>query len=789
MMKVEKASEAGFCATTQTLGEGSLRPTQVQYINLQKIHNEHKETLRKQCEKLIVEPGDNEGIVSLDRYTDLKIISSPRQRSLLEHELLSRGAEHEKWQKLNVQQLLEKIRIDQLFRSSFGRTSLCGTSVVTGVAGIGKTTMVQKIVHDWAAGKIYQQFNFVFLFKFRELNVKGKRTSLNRMVLDSYPYFQKHLQNVWEEPNNILIIFDGLDEFEETIDFTDQHRNAATEYKCFDPECRCEVSDIVRCLVQGKVLKGCSVLITSRPIGLELLDQAKVDLWVEILGFFEEERGEYFRRFFGNQELADEVFAYVKQNDILYTLCFNPCYCRIICSTLEPLFKRGKGFEAPLPKTVSDLFSNYIASLLNRWGCSVENRGVLLQKIGAMAYEGVCKKKLVFYADDFRRHHLEPSQFTSGFMMEILDEDPSSKAAVHTFPHLTIQEFLAALSFLLKSPPEGIKTILNKAYGNSGGRFEIFLRFLIGLSSSSSAQQLQEKLGLFLESSTLQVKDWLKAQLEEDFKNVHSEWRKRKLLNTFYLLYESQDRKLMREIIGSKNTTDFSGVPLNLMDCRVLATVLEPCEMIEELNLVYCGIEDDQIQRILPVLHKCKTLSYFKTANPDSELKHHHQQSAGKQSSRGFTPYLTVLHLIQGKPSSGRFTPYRTVLHLILIKQSSRRFTPYLTASSLIQLSTSTATFRDLLTDNNLKDSGVIRLWEALEKPDCKIETLELNNNRLTDVCIEGLCSALEGNQSLSALDLNSDVNIRERANCFTFSSFSQLENLVAQRKNLKLIR
>ncbi|XP_078087541.1 NACHT, LRR and PYD domains-containing protein 3-like [Mustelus asterias] len=660
---------------------------------MEDIYRQHKETLRKRSVRLTVA---NETNFTLEEYTDLHIISSPRQRSLVEHEQLSRGKEHEKWQKRHLKESLEKVRIDQLFRSSFGRTSLSGTSVLTGVAGIGKTTVVHKIVHDWAAGKIYQQFNFVFLFKFRDFNSITGRTSLNQIAVSLYPYLQDYIQDVWKEPNRILIILDGLDEFKETIDFGDQLRNTANEYHCFDPNCQCEVYDIVRCLVQEKLLKDCSMLITSRPTALESLDEAGINLWAEVLGFFKEERKTFFQRFFQNEEIAAKVFSYVEQDDILYTLCFNPCYCRVICSTLRPYFVNDEKEEMALPKTVTALFSSYIASLLNRWGGDIANRRELLLKIGAMAYEGIGKKKLIFYDDDFSRHGLKPSQFTSGFMMEMLEKDPSTMYAVHTFSHLTIQEFLAALSILLSKAPQDIKSTLNEAYSNSDGRYEIFLRFLVGLSASSSAEQLQNDLSDFPPNATREVKVWLRERLDEDFKNAYSEGSKKKLLNTFYLLFESQDTQFMQEIFESMRKTDFNGVSLNVLDCRVLATVLEHSGVIGEMNLVYCHMDTEHIARLLPVFHKCKILR---------------------------------------------------------------------------------------LTDNHLKDSGVHQLLKTLEITKCKIETLELANNSLTDACIDGLCSAISKNKSLKHLQIYSSEKAGDRINCFSEKSVVQLKKLSKKRR------
>ncbi|XP_067833237.1 NACHT, LRR and PYD domains-containing protein 12-like isoform X2 [Heptranchias perlo] len=281
-------------------------------------HRKHKETLRVQTETLrvntilIKEKVKIFQLVTL--YTELTVISTVRDRTLVEHELLARGRDHEEWREKHLRRELEKIRTDQLFHSSFSqRKSKSGSSAaVSGVAGIGKTTMVQKIVYDWATGKIYPHFQFVFSFKFRDLNAINCRINLRNLILDLYPYFGNILGELWKNPERLLFIFDGLDEFKESIDFDNNRINTEADYICTDPEDQCEVSDIVYSLIQHKLLPGCSVLVTSHPTALHLLEKAEISVWAEILGFVGEERKEYFNKFFEDQAVAAAVFKHVE---------------------------------------------------------------------------------------------------------------------------------------------------------------------------------------------------------------------------------------------------------------------------------------------------------------------------------------------------------------------------------------------------------------------------------------------------------------------------------------------
>ncbi|XP_042201991.1 NACHT, LRR and PYD domains-containing protein 3-like [Callorhinchus milii] len=72
---------------------------------------------------------------------------------------------------------------------------------------------------------------------------------------------------------------------------------------------------------------------------------------------------------------------------------------------------------------------------------------------------------------------------------------------------------------------------------------------------------------------------------------------------------------------------------------------------------------------------------------------------------------------------------------------------------------------------NNLGDCGVKRLCEALRNPECKIQSLWLDSNSLTDGCTDDVVSALSTNRSLRFLYL--------RSNSFTDGSVSALRRLI----------
>ncbi|XP_039615796.1 NACHT, LRR and PYD domains-containing protein 3-like isoform X1 [Polypterus senegalus] len=736
--------------------KASQQPTYIE-AHFKELQEQHRMSVSESTRNLEEQTRD---VGFESRYTELMVINQYRRTySETGHEILETGKTHVELMEQRTKEKCERIWTEHLFRRSPQSKSLSSIVVVSGVAGIGKTTMVQKIMYDWARGTQYQMFSFVFLFKFRELNLldneQEPQMPLTRLIVRYYKYLNNQkLKEILKSPESLLFIFDGLDEYKHKLDFTQKQL-------CSGLDDYFPVHILITSLVSQTLLKGCSVLITSRPTALEALNMERVDRFAEILGFFHEQRLMYVKKFFGDSECGSEVFEYIEENAILYTMCFNPSYCRIICSVLKSHFNKPEEERGAAPSTVTELFVMFLQNILTNHKRDAEDQQGILLKLGKMAYYGIVNNCLVFY-DNFEmstfglQPHL-PSPFLSGFLKEILQRESTLEHTTYTFFHLTLQEFMAACYFYL-DPSVDINDLLVKLNSCKDGRFEIFTQFMTGLARPSVFKILGGILGEFERKTAKQMLEWVKQKTEQAL------WRKskREFLRVCQWLYESQNRKLIRDAIGKNLKMDFSKISLSPLDCSVLGSVISFCEGLEELKLSDINRKPECIKRLSPGLSSCRNV-ILSDCHFTSECCDYLSLALAAEHSCLMYLWLTGNYLDDSGVRRLCKGLMDTNCKLEKLGLSSCGLTSGCCKALSSVLSCKYSHLTEVwLNTNNVGDSGVQMLCESLRSPNCKLEKLGLRSCYLTSGCCESLSSALSVDHSrVIQLEL-SDNNLED---------------------------
>ncbi|KAM9294560.1 NACHT, LRR and PYD domains-containing protein 3-like [Gastrophryne carolinensis] len=559
----------------------------------------HKQNLQEKTEKMVEfnAPGspDTPGSFCIsERYLDLRIVASNQFRKQSQHELMEVGGKYEIYMQ-KKQSGLEHITPDKLFRWCHRSGSTPHAVVVSGVPGVGKTTLMQKFVYDWINGKHYQRFTFVLFFKFRDFNV-SKKVSLESMIRDEFRHLGGSLCSILQDPERLLFIFDGLDESVHQIDFT-------TNLLTRDTQIFLDLGVIVASLVQQTLLKGCSVLITSRPTRLTAIDIGVFKRVCEIMGFFPQERERYFEDCFKDAQLAKKAFHYVRENDTLYTFCYIPSYCWITCTVLSKCLQAGKLSDQP--KTVTQLFAIFISHILSNHSQNRDGALKLLRSIGQLAEYGVLNQKLFFDSEELEIfNQVSNRQLLSSFFVE--SKQPSG--TTYSYIHLTIQEFVGALPHFIAYLCDDLQKLLENASGYRDGRGDMLLRFLIGLSDTGTMGILKPYLGPLSIEASKHIIGWLRKFAHSAWKKEHED--KREILKLFAFLFESRNGQLVSEAFGLNMRFDLTEHHLTSLDCTMLSFILGSCREIECLDLDTCYIHSEGLRRLTPVLSKIKDVRW-----------------------------------------------------------------------------------------------------------------------------------------------------------------------------------
>uniref|UniRef100_A0A674BIZ0 NACHT domain-containing protein n=1 Tax=Salmo trutta TaxID=8032 RepID=A0A674BIZ0_SALTR len=692
------------------------------------------------------------------------------------------------------------IKCNDIFKPLPGQDNPIRTVLTKGIAGIGKTVSVQKVILDWAEGKANQDVNFMFPLPFRDLNLKKDQYSLMQLLSHYFPEL-KEIDSIEDGETKTVFIFDGLDECRLPLDFKNNE-------KCCDVTKPTSVDVLLTNLIEGNLLPSALVWITSRPAAANQIPPECVDQVTEVQGFNDPQKEEYFRKKIPDQNLANDIIKHMKTSRSLHIMCHMPVFCWISATVLEMMLKEAEKDE--VPKTLTQMYSHFVliqiivknrkynkATETNPKELSQSDKEMIL-KLAKLAFRQLQKGNLIFYEEDLRECGLDVTEASeySALCTEIFKEESGLyQEKVYSFVHLSIQEFLAAVhaleSCLYKKDitptsdnfyyddedekydddeEESIQlsdlheSTVDQALKSENGHLDLFLRFLLGLSLESNQNLLR---GLLPQtgSTTQTNEETVERTVRYLSYKINQESSPERIINLFHCLNELGANSLVEDMQTSLRSGTLSETRLKPDQCSALAYLLLMSEeVLEEFDLKTYNTTKEGYQRLLPVVKTCKRalldhckLTYESCETLASALQTPNSPLRELNLSNNDLRDRGVELLCVGLTS-----PLRNIQTLVL---AGCKLTYESCETLTSALQTSNSPLRELdLSYNYLGDRGVELLCVGLTSPLCNIQTLVLDGCNLTYESCETLTSALQTpNSPLRELDLSYNNDLEDR--------------------------
>ena len=304
--------------------------------------------------------------------------------------------------------------------------------IVHGQPGIGKTTLLQMITRSWAHDRALSSCWILLHIVLRDLVLLQHAPNLTtflRFMGNTMlpPDIETHVLE--SDGNGLCFIADGLDEY--PAGYEDR-------------------TNFIFSLIRAQKLPQSTVVISSRPeVASKLRDM--FNKHVKILGFGDDQINEYIQAKYGE----DKSFSlYLDGHPNIKHTCYIPLHLAMLVYLKDSLLEN-------LPETETEIYEQFIFHTIIRDFCKsltsscslritlptslndisklpeVEH---LLFHIANLSYIGIQKRQSIFTAVELVLQHTKSS-------LLVVDKMSVLQPTTYSFPHLTIQEFLAAFYF------------------------------------------------------------------------------------------------------------------------------------------------------------------------------------------------------------------------------------------------------------------------------------------------------------------------------------------------------
>lgn len=447
-----------------------------------------------------------------DVFTNLHITSTCDNGPNIEHEVMTiekLDNNRETGKRLSTGDILSAERLQQ---------SHMKLLLIIGVAGSGKSMAVRRLILDWVEGRSHEHVSFLFPLPFRELKqFEGSQISLLEIIQTLFPATKKLRDKDYRSQDcKIMFIFDGLDEYSGELDFLN------TKLLC-DHTDPATLNVIVVNLLRERLLYRGLFVVTSRPQVRCYVPWDIAYEEIDMLGFCEPEKDEFFKKRFQDPDQAARVIAYVNSVKTLRIMCHLPLFCSLVANEYEHIF-RVQGTQAELPRSITYMYTKLLLALTRQHrrirapDRSPDEERDFLMKLGKLAFNMLEQGQFKITKCNWKEVGISDVEavINSGLCTEYTTKPyVLLQEKVLSFIHPTMQEYLAALYAFLSFRNQGknifekqvkqklkglikghkmmelYKSAVDRSLLCEDGKLDIFLRFLFGMAIQTNLELLQ----------------------------------------------------------------------------------------------------------------------------------------------------------------------------------------------------------------------------------------------------------------------------------------------------------
>ena len=369
----------------------------------------------------------------------------------------------------------EKIKYEQ----AFGAHSDSKLMLVLGRPGSGKTTLVHKVVKDWAQGLVLKGAELVYLISLRSLTSEHNKLP---NILSPFHFQENTLQEVSDSiekvnGKGVCFILDGFDEY---------------------PSQNYEKS-LVGALLNRSYLPEAMVVVTSRPAAASALPNKSSFKQIEVFGFSRKDIFKYIGSFpysrssSSAEHFPEKLKSFLESRPRVLDLCYLPVNVAIICFLYD--------YDPELlPETQTEMYKFFTTSIIIRQ-LKQYNPSFTLQSLEdlkgeeAEMFKNLCSIAFEMTANSRQVMSRGELNIDNKNSLGLVTIDVSAQLSgeyqnSYSFLHLTLQEFLAAYHISKLNYGQLLDVIkkTNFSYFLAG----IVWKFYFGIANFSNEEELKK---------------------------------------------------------------------------------------------------------------------------------------------------------------------------------------------------------------------------------------------------------------------------------------------------------